>query len=181
MTKNPLTYHLLEISLMNSIYHLLETNNCCSFYHSLEITSSAAPIIHLKLRLWGIINLEVLMCPILLKIRTWSWSFVGFETIWWHCVSIVIKLLFSSFKIITLSYWYILWLLKIIFFIALYKIIIWSFVHIVRIAKTRFFIESIIISFGHMLLIIAFEYGKLLLLSNWIVIMLMIHLNGIVR
>lgn len=147
----------------------------------LELWAAAAPVIYLKLRLWGIVDLKVLMHPVLLKIRTCSWSFICFKSIWRHSVSIIIKLLLSSFKIIALPNWNVLRFLKIIFIIVLYKVIIWSFVHIVRIAWARFFIKSVIIRFGHLLLSIAFEYGKLLLLSNWVIVLLVIHLDGIVR
>lgn len=148
---------------------------------NLKLWAAAAPVIHLKLRLWCVVDLEVLMHPILLKIRTWSWSFIGFKSIWRHSVSIIIKLLLSSFKIIALPNRYVLRFLKIIFLIVLYKVIIWSFVHIVRIAWTRFLIESIIICFRNLLLIISFEYRKLLLLSYWVIVLLVIHLYGIIR
>ena len=171
--------HLKLRAAATSIIHLKLRTAAASIIY-LKLWTATTPIIHLKLRLLSFIHLKILMSPILLKIRAWCWPIINLEAIWRHCATIIIKILLCSFKILLLPYRYILWFLKIIFFIILAEIIIRSFVHIVRIAKTRFFIEAIILCFRYFFVSISIKYRKLLLLPYWVALLLVIDMIRIV-
>lgn len=161
------------------IIHLKLRTSVASIIY-LKLRAATTSVIHLKLRLLSFIHLKILVGPILLKIRARGWSVINLKTIRRHCPAIFIKFLLCSFKILLLPYWYILWFLKIIFFIILAKIVIRSFIHIVRIAKTWFFIKSIILCFRYLLMMITIKYRKLLMLPYWIALLLVSNMKRII-